>query len=153
MAPASRALELTLAWDANEEPDVDSYRLHMGTASRQYPSAFLLGKVTSYTVTDLVSGVYYFAVTARNTAGLESDFSNEVIATIGETRIDAGIANNRFEITAHGVPGQKYSIQISRDLKSWEPLISRTADSKGQFTFRDTAFPDSAFRFYRTVQQ
>jgi hypothetical protein len=38
---------------------------------------------TSYTVTDLEIGTtYFFAVTAYNSSGAESSFSNEVIKTI-----------------------------------------------------------------------
>lgn len=77
------AQSVTLEWDANTETDLAGYKVYFGTASRTYGTPITLGKVTTYTVTGLTPGVtYYFAVTAYNTAGLESGFSNEVSATI-----------------------------------------------------------------------
>jgi len=77
--------DVTLAWDPNTETDLAGYKLYIGTASRTYGPPILLGKVTTYTVTNLAPGTYYFAVTAYNTAGLESGFSNEVSAVISGT--------------------------------------------------------------------
>jgi fibronectin type 3 domain-containing protein len=42
-----------------------------------------VGNVTAYAVTNLgVGTTYYFAVTAYNTSGVESSFSNEVSKSI-----------------------------------------------------------------------
>jgi len=77
------AQSVTLEWDANTESDLAGYKVYYGTASRTYGTPITLGKVTTYTVTGLTPGTtYYFAVTAYNTAGLESGYSNEVFATI-----------------------------------------------------------------------
>lgn len=67
---------LALAW--NESPGAASYRLYYGAASRAYTNS-----VTSNTTTAVVQDLsdatdYYFAATALNQAGVESDFSNEV---------------------------------------------------------------------------
>jgi hypothetical protein len=73
---------VTLAWDPNSEPDLAGYRLYYGTASRSYYRTVEVAGGTSVPVADLDPGTtYYFAVTAYNTAGLESDFSNEVSHT------------------------------------------------------------------------
>jgi hypothetical protein len=80
-APAL-AGDVTLAWDANTEADLAGYKIYFGTASRSYGAPIVIGTQTTYTITGLASGTYYFAVTAYNTAGLESSFSNEVSATI-----------------------------------------------------------------------
>lgn len=70
---------VSLVWDPNSEPDLAGYRLYYGTASRTYNRTVEVSGNTSVTVDDLELGtMYYFAVTAFNTAGLESDFSNEV---------------------------------------------------------------------------
>jgi len=77
------AADVTLQWDRNTEPDIAGYKVYYGTASRVYGVPIVLaGNVTTYTVTGLTSGTYYFAVTAYNTAGLESGFSNEVFTTL-----------------------------------------------------------------------
>jgi hypothetical protein len=75
-----------LAWDANIEPDMAGYRVYWGTTPGVYQQARGAGVVvsgTSYTVTGLTSGVrYYFAVTAYDSAGNESDYSAEVFKDI-----------------------------------------------------------------------
>ena len=74
---------VTLAWDANPEPDVSTYLVYYGTSSRQYLYSTNVGNVTTATVYGLAEGVtWYFAVTAVNTSGLESNFSNEVTNAI-----------------------------------------------------------------------
>jgi hypothetical protein len=74
--------DVALAWDANSESDLAGYKVYYGTSSRTYTTITNVGKVTTYTVLGLVPGTYYFAVTAYNTSGYESSFSNEVIKTI-----------------------------------------------------------------------
>lgn len=74
---------MTLAWNPNPEPDVCCYIIYYGTNSRAYPYATNVGNVTTATVYGLREGVtWYFALTALNTSGLESDFSNEVTNAI-----------------------------------------------------------------------
>ena len=70
---------VTLAWDANSEPDLAGYKLYRGYAPGVYDVITDVGNVTTYEVTGLaLNQGYYFAVTAYNTEGLESGFSNEV---------------------------------------------------------------------------
>ena len=82
---AALAADINLAWDANTEADLAGYKIYYGSGSRVYGSAIVVGKVTTYTVRNLLPGTYYFSVTALNTAGLESAYSNEVSATITGT--------------------------------------------------------------------
>lgn len=79
------AANVTLAWDPNTESDLAGYKLYYGTASGVYGTVISVGNQTTYTVTGLPAGTYYFAVTAYNTEGLESGFSNEVSATVSGT--------------------------------------------------------------------
>jgi hypothetical protein len=74
--------DVTLVWDANTETDLAGYKVYYGTVSRTYGTPIVIGTQTTYTVTGLAPGTYYFAVTAYNTSSLESGFSNEVTATI-----------------------------------------------------------------------
>lgn len=80
LIPATHADQsVTLAWDPNPEPDVAGYIVYFGNASRNYPYQTNVGNVTTATVYGLQEGLtYFFAITATNTSGLESDFSNEV---------------------------------------------------------------------------
>ena len=74
--------DVTLAWDPNDESDLAGYKVYYGKVPGVYGAPISLGTQTTYTVTGLTPGTYYFAVTAYNTAGLESGFSNEVSTTV-----------------------------------------------------------------------
>lgn len=81
-----QARELIISWDRNAEADLAGYKIYYGTSSGQYTQIIDVGQVTSYTVGGLSEGVkYFFAVTAYDTAKNESDFSQEVSATIPVT--------------------------------------------------------------------
>jgi fibronectin type 3 domain-containing protein len=79
----SFAAEIQLAWDPNPETNLAGYKVYYGLAPGNYSLAINLGNQTTYTVTGLAVGTYYFVVTAYDTSGLESDASNQVSATIG----------------------------------------------------------------------
>lgn len=77
---------VTLAWDANSEPDLAGYKVYWGRTSRRYDNSpaqtFPPSANPTYTTPALPNGTWYFAVTAYNSAGLESGYSNEVSTTI-----------------------------------------------------------------------
>jgi hypothetical protein len=83
-----RAADITLAWDANSETDLAGYKVYYGTASRTYGTPISIDKVTTYKISSLAPGTYFFTVTARNAAGQESAYSNEVTATVGASGCD-----------------------------------------------------------------
>jgi hypothetical protein len=91
----------TLTWaaptkkvDGTTLSNLAGYKIYYGQSSYSYtgtitlPISSALCKITgginecTYTVEGLSSGVYYFAVTAYDTAGNESDYSNERSKTI-----------------------------------------------------------------------
>src|SRR3954464_7371582 len=78
---------VTLAWTALTNSSVAGYKVYVGTANRAYSKSSAVGRVNQTAVTGLTaSNTYYFAMTAYNVAGLESDFSPE-------TRYAAGSSN------------------------------------------------------------
>ena len=85
-ASSVAAREITLAWDPNNEPDLSHYIVYWGISSGNYSSnSGNIGLVNEYTADIPDDGnTYFFAVTAVDLSGLESDFSNEV-NTIGLT--------------------------------------------------------------------
>jgi len=103
---AGYAMDVTLAWDANSEPDLGGYTIYYGTESGHpydgggalegdSPVDILLDQdedpdpsVVQFTLYDLPEGTYFFAVTAYNTKGLESDYSNE--ASSGDNEASTG---------------------------------------------------------------
>jgi hypothetical protein len=83
-----------LAWDPSTSPNIAGYKVYVGTSSGNYGAPITIGNQTSYTVTGLTAGIKYFAVTAFNTAGEESGFSNEIF-----TIIPSGISSVTLAIT------------------------------------------------------
>lgn len=84
---ANTAGTITLSWNANTESDIAGYHLHYGTASAPYKQELTVA-TTSAVVSNLTDGATYtFAVTAYNTAGEESAYSQPVSYTVGSDRV------------------------------------------------------------------
>jgi hypothetical protein len=80
-APQSGTAELT--WLPNTESNLAGYRVHIGTTTGNYLLPIDVGNATSHKLTGLSPGqTYYFAVTAYNTSGIESGYSNEASKSI-----------------------------------------------------------------------
>jgi hypothetical protein len=79
LVPSAHAAQVTVAWDANADPGVTGYEVHYGTAPGNYTSHVDVGNVTSCVISGLSEGVtYYFAATAYDGSGNESDYSSAV---------------------------------------------------------------------------
>ena len=77
------AADVTIAWDANSEPDLDGYIVYYGTASGDYSNSFDVGNKTEHPLNGLSAGTtYYFAVKAYDTSDNQSDFSKELVYTL-----------------------------------------------------------------------
>ena len=79
IAGPALAADVTLQWDANTESDLAGYRVYQGTGSD--PATFTRVQqvaATTATIKGLDNTSHSFAVTAYNTAGLESAYSNIV---------------------------------------------------------------------------
>ena len=97
------ANQIIISWDPNTEPDLEGYVLYGKQGSPEppfdyvdsYPEVDLADPLNPRAViTDLESDVtYYFAVTAYDTEGNESDYSNTVSFLNGKV-IDAGVTSN-----------------------------------------------------------
>jgi PKD repeat protein len=74
---------VTLAWDPVVHPLLSGYAVYVGPAPGYYDARYTVGDVTSYQVVGLEEGrSYHFAVTAYDVLYGESEFSNDVGATI-----------------------------------------------------------------------
>ena len=81
----------TLSWDppttnvdGSPLTGLSGYKVYYGTASGNYTQTINVGNVTTYIAANLTDGItYYFAVTASDTLGNESGYSNEVSKTTG----------------------------------------------------------------------
>jgi endoglucanase len=70
---------VSFAWNANTEPDLAGYRLWQGPAATgPFTSVLTVGKVTTATLNGVVDGTHYFVLTAYDTVGNESGYSNSV---------------------------------------------------------------------------
>ncbi len=79
LSAAEPSGSVKVTWFPNWEPHIDGYRVHYGTESRNYTQTVDAGNWVTTELTDLEPGqTYYAAVTAYNTFGLESDYSNEI---------------------------------------------------------------------------
>jgi hypothetical protein len=126
--PRQAASALTLAWDPNTEYDLAGYNIYYGIQPGNYDSITDVGNVTQYTVSNLEAGTqYYFAVTAYDTSGNESDFSEEVSGS--STFIDSDSGGGCFIATAAYGSYLNPHVKILRDFRD-EFLIPNPAGKK-----------------------
>ncbi|MBI2304508.1 MAG: right-handed parallel beta-helix repeat-containing protein [Chloroflexi bacterium] len=89
LAASAGATSVALSWAANPEGDVAGYRVYYDTEPG-YPYAYsvTVGNSTSYPLTGLTPGLrYYLAVTAYDSGGSESWYSQEVWAETGDMSV------------------------------------------------------------------
>jgi hypothetical protein len=152
------AESVTLTWLPNAEPDIAGYNIYTGVSSGTYTNRMNLpGLATTARVDGLVRGVnYFFACTAYNTQGGESDYSSEYEYLIpylppriqGVQLGDAGL-----NITFESEPGGRYRVFWSGDIATgrWENLdVDVTAT--GVSTTILLSYPSGDVRFYRVVR-
>jgi hypothetical protein len=115
------AADVTLQWDPNSESDLAGYKIYVGTAAGVYGTPITIGTQATCTVTGLTPGTYYFAVTAVNTAGLESGFSNEVSTTIAAT-------TSRCDLNSDGLVNALDLQRMINAILGIQPLTSPAGD-------------------------
>ena len=99
---SANADTVTLAWDANPEPDL-SYRVSYGLASGQHGTDAPLTAATETTIADLIPGTtYYFIVRAVNAKGLMSPPSAELVYTVPEPNLNGWVIVGVSEEQADG---------------------------------------------------
>jgi hypothetical protein len=69
---------VTVMWSANNEADLQGYRVYVGTSSGSRAQMFDVGNVTSTRLTLPKGSTYYFVVTAYDKSGNESSPSGEL---------------------------------------------------------------------------
>jgi hypothetical protein len=81
----------TLSWtaptrrtDGSPLTDLAGFKVYWGRRSGSFPNTADVGNpgITTYVVDNLSSGTWYFATTAYDANGLESDYSNVASKTI-----------------------------------------------------------------------
>jgi hypothetical protein len=84
IAGIAQAATVQVTWNPNTEPDLAGYKLYHGTASGQYGEPVDVGNVTGHVmeITPQHGATYYFALTAYDTSGNESGYSDEATCFI-----------------------------------------------------------------------
>jgi hypothetical protein len=97
----------TLTWNAPTSnmdgtplSDLSGYKIYYGTASGVYGSPLDVGNQTSYTFNSLGTGTYYFAVSAYNASGSESNLSNEIVRTTAQAPVISAVASGNLTNSA-----------------------------------------------------
>lgn len=116
--------DLSLRWNSNRESDIAGYKLHYGSASRDYEFAVDVGNETNYTICGLQNGqAYYCAASAYDTQGNESDFSEEVVhvvappePTVYEDAEDGTV--NGWDVYDNDPPGMEISNVLDDERQS-----------------------------------
>lgn len=89
--PSTGSTSITLNWEAPTEnsngsalTNLAGYKIHYGTASKDYTEVVAVSNpsLNRYVIDSLQSGTWYFAITAYNSAGVESPMSGEVATTV-----------------------------------------------------------------------
>lgn len=113
--PTTSSLALSL--DSSPSSGVVGYEVYYGTASGNYTSILALGNVATATISGPASGVtYYFAITAVNDLGQESDFSNEASYRLGVPSLQISrVAGGPIMLTAAGPAGHTYDIEATEN--------------------------------------
>ena len=171
--------KIKLAWDPNTESDLAGYKVYYGTSARSgtdpkscgtcgYTTVVPVGNVTTYTVSNLVSGqTYHLSVTAFDTSQNESGFSNEVsgatiipiptqytltVNIIGSGSVtknpDKSTYNSGEQVTLTAAPGSGYSFgNWSGDASGTASPVTLTMNSNKTVTanFTQTPFPPTQY--------
>lgn len=142
----------TLTWDRSPDNSVTGYRIYYGTSPRNYATSVIVGNALRATVGGLTNGIaYYFAVTAYDASGAESDFSNEVQIVPGQLRVGLRVSPSKQAVlTISGLVGHSYDILASTNLTSWSVIGTAALTANPTQDFTDTNAANFPKRFYRT---
>ncbi len=159
VALVSSSSAAVLEWDSTDEPQVAGYKAYIGMESRNYARVLDTQKQTWVALTGLDAGTtYYFAATAYDATGLESDFSDEVRYTPPVDGNASVMLPFNFENTANGMvlrmvgsPGQRCWIVASSDLRTWQQIRAFTFSDSSMVEISDPASSGKPMRFYRVI--
>ncbi|MGC9455659.1 MAG: fibronectin type III domain-containing protein, partial [Phycisphaerae bacterium] len=163
-ATAVSSTQIDLDWDDNSEPDLDHYNIHRSTTSRVKgnPSDFYTTCTPSnYSDMAVSAGTtYYYKVLAVDTAGDESDPSNEASATpAGDTTPPAAPTNLSASVVSgsqidldwdDNTEGDLDGYNVYRDTSSGVPVDAgyQIATGVASSSYSDTTVDDQTTYYY-----
>lgn len=155
--PIRASQSVTLAWNPDSGTNnVAGYAVYSGTNSSNYSSRLDTGTNTTATVSGLKEGLtYYFAVTAYNTAKVESAPSAPITYLVPGilALTPAAKPGNPVTIKFPVAPGHSYTVQATVDMKTWTNLWQTgTSTSNAWVSFQDSQSSSFRKRFYRLTR-
>jgi hypothetical protein len=154
-APVLRGSSVIMAWTPSPDANIAGYNIYYGVASQTYTEMISTGNLTNATVSGLVAGVtYYFAATAYDDLGQESDYSDEISYLVpkGLPAMQIQTVNGGdFTLTVIGLAGRTYDIEATPDFLAWTVIGTITLDAGGSLDFTDTNAANFPQRFYRAA--
>ncbi|HWD92919.1 MAG TPA: fibronectin type III domain-containing protein [Verrucomicrobiae bacterium] len=145
---------VSLQWNANADPSVVGYNLYYGGATRDYTNAIDLGPATNTLVGGLTEGkTYFFAVTAYDAYGDESDYSEETIYIVpGYLVLTPGASPGAgVRIQFPVASGHWYEIQESPDLQSWTTIQKVLGSMTNGWVEYDPSPTNQGPQFFRLI--
>jgi fibronectin type 3 domain-containing protein len=155
---------LTLAWDPSDDPNVIGYRVYEGRASEVYTSVVDTSNSTTVVISNLDPGAtYYFAVTAYDNAGLESQYSGEIDYTVPVGALGMldrlppltiQLSSSTVVLSGTASPGNSYDVLATQDFQTWFVIGAVAADATGAFQFTDprgTSLPVCCYRLHQAT--
>jgi hypothetical protein len=151
---------ITLVWNANTDPDLVGYTVYSGTNSHVYNKSTYVGNVTSNTPAALIPGTtYYFAITAKNTSGLESDFSNEIAVDVPPSlgqpvAATTQLVSGKMKLSWPSTLSSTYRVYYKTKLTdaTWNQLTTTDLLAVSTTTsWTDPNLANAPSRFYRVV--
>jgi len=152
-AIAKAASSVSLEWAPNTDPAVAGYNVYYGGVSRDYTNAISAGNSTQAVVEGLVEGQsYYFAVTAYDVFGDESDYSGETVYIVPGwlTLTQGATPGDPMHIQFPVASGHWYELQSSGDLQNWNTVWQVTGVSNTWVQF-DVPVNNSVAQFFRVA--
>lgn len=150
---AKGASTVSIQWTPNTDPAVIGYNVYYGAASRNYTNVLSTGNTSALTVPGLVEGkTYFFAVTAFDALGDESDLSDEAqfivpgFLTLTPGSKPGDPSRIQFPVTQN----HWYELQVSSDLISWTTIWQVTGVINTWVEF-DAPATGTGSHFYRVV--
>lgn len=122
--------EVGLSWTANEEPDLGGYKIYQSIdQGNTWSETADAGNTTSYTVTGLTNGdAYWFAVSAYDLSGNESDRSDYAEATpnAAEDTVPPAVPGGLGAVSGNGEIALFWTANIEEDLDGY--IVYRSTD-------------------------